>query len=100
MAGPGRSLRHGAWHSTPAAAARIHGRQERSLAALAKRHGLRLADVADVADWAFADVLFEGAWDQTASMDKAYQNGFTETVDTGSMLLDILQQYRELKLLP
>jgi nucleoside-diphosphate-sugar epimerase len=69
-------------------------------ATLAKKHGLRLADVADIADWAFADVLFEGAWDQTASMAKAYQNGFTDTVDTGLMLLDILQRYRELKLLP
>lgn len=68
--------------------------------ALAKKCGLRFPNVADVADWAFADVLFEGAWDQTASMDKAYGYGFKETADTEFMLLDILQQYRNLKLLP
>lgn len=68
--------------------------------ALAKKFGLRFADVADIADWAFADILFEGAWDQTASMEKAYACGFTDTVDTKFMLLDILRQYRDLKLLP
>ena len=68
--------------------------------ALAREHGLRLTDVAQVADWAFGDVLFEGAWDQTASMAKAYKFGFTEKVDTTFMLLDILRQYRDLKLLP
>lgn len=68
--------------------------------ALAQKHGLRTANVADIADWAFADVLFDGAWDQTASMDKAYQYGFTDKVDTKSMMLDILGQYRNVKLLP
>lgn len=68
--------------------------------ALAQKHGLRSANVADIADWAFADVLFDGAWDQTASMDKAYQYGFTDKVDTKSMMLDILGQYRNVKLLP
>lgn len=68
--------------------------------ALAKRHNLSAMRMEDVADWAFADVMFEGAWEQTASVVKAHQHGFTGMVDTEEMLIDILAQYRNLKLLP
>lgn len=68
--------------------------------AIANRHGLRARRLGDIADWAFADVLFEGAWEQTASVVKAHRYGFTGMVDTEEMLIDILAQYRELKLLP
>lgn len=67
---------------------------------IATRHGLRSTRMADIADWAFADVMFEGAWEQTASVVKAHRDGFTGMVDTEDMLIDILSQYRALKLLP
>lgn len=67
---------------------------------IAARHGLRSARMADIADWAFADVMFDGAWEQTASVVKAHRDGFTGMVDTEEMLVDILSQYRALKLLP
>jgi len=66
---------------------------------LASRYGLR-SRMEDISDWAFADVLFEGAWDQTASVVKAHRDGFTGMMDTEEMFIEILTQYRELRLLP
>lgn len=68
--------------------------------AIAQRHGLREPRLDGIADWAFADVMFDGAWEQTASVVKAHQYGFNGMVDTEWMLIDILSQYRALKLLP
>ena len=68
--------------------------------AIARREGLRSHNVAEIADWAFADVLFAGAWDQTASVVKAHQHGFTGMVDTAEMFDRLLNEYRALKLLP
>ena len=68
--------------------------------AIADREGLRCRNIAEVADWAFADVLFAGAWDQTASVVKAHQYGFTGMVDTEEMFGRLIDEYRALKLLP
>ena len=68
--------------------------------AIVRRHGLRPTRLGEIADWAFADVLFEGAWDQTASVVKAHRDGFTGMVDTEEMFLEILGEYRSLRLLP
>lgn len=65
-----------------------------------QKNGLRSEKLGDIADWAFADVLFAGAWEQTASVVKAHKHGFTGMVDSEEMLIDILSKYRELKLLP
>lgn len=67
---------------------------------MARRNDLRFDRIEDVADWAFADVMFAGAWEQTASVVKAHQFGFTGMVDTEEMLLRILNEYRKLKILP
>ena len=69
-------------------------------ARIAEREGLRFADVGEVADWAFADVMFAGAWDQTASVVKAHRYGFTGMVDTEEMFGRLLGEYRALKILP
>ena len=65
-----------------------------------REHGLQATRMIDIADWAFADVLFDGAWDQTASMARARRDGFGESADTPSMMLEILGAYRSLRLLP
>jgi nucleoside-diphosphate-sugar epimerase len=67
---------------------------------IAKREGLRCRNVAEVADWAFADVMFAGAWDQTASVVKAHQYGFNGMVDTEKMFGRLFDEYRTLKILP
>lgn len=68
--------------------------------AVVRRYGLRSAKLEEIADWAFADVLFAGAWDQTASVAKARRFGFGEMVDTEKSLIRALQRYRDLRLLP
>jgi nucleoside-diphosphate-sugar epimerase len=68
--------------------------------AIAAREGLRSSNVNDVADWAFADVLFAGGWDQTASVVKAHQYGFNGMVDSEEMFGRLFAEYRALKLLP
>lgn len=67
---------------------------------IAARAGLRCHNVNDVADWAFADVLFAGAWDQTTSVVKAHQYGFNGMVDSEEMFGRLFAEYRALKLLP
>jgi len=67
---------------------------------IASRNGLRSIDVNEVADWAFADVLFAGGWDQTASVVKAHQYGFNGMVDSEEMFGRLFAEYRALKLLP
>ena len=67
---------------------------------IAKAHGLASDRLELIADWAFADVMFDGAWEQTASVVKAHRCGFTGMVDTEEMRIEILQQYRDLRLLP
>lgn len=67
---------------------------------IAAREGLRYANVGQVADWAFADVMFAGAWDQTASVVKAHRYGFTGMVDTEEMLGRLVDEYRALEILP
>lgn len=69
-------------------------------ASVVEKHGLRSKNLADIADWAFADVLFVGSWEQTASVVKAHRYGFTGMVDTEEMLIEILERYRSLELLP
>ncbi|MBE0549343.1 MAG: SDR family oxidoreductase [Rubrivivax sp.] len=69
-------------------------------ASIVRKHGLRSGRMDDIADWAFADVMFVGAWEQTASVVKAHRYGFNGMVDTEEMLIDILTQYRALRLLP
>jgi len=67
---------------------------------IAEEKGLRFLNVDAVADWAFADVMFAGAWDQTASVVKAHHYGFSEMVDTEEMFQRLFGQYRELGILP
>lgn len=67
---------------------------------IATREGLRSKDLKEVADWAFADVMFAGAWDQTASVVKAHQYGFCGMVDSEEMFQRLFGQYRDLKILP
>ena len=67
---------------------------------VAAREGLRNSNINDVADWAFADVLFTGGWDQTASVVKAHQYGFNGMVDSEEMFGRLFAEYQALKLLP
>ncbi len=67
---------------------------------LVVRHGLRPTAFAAIADWAFADSVFRIDWDQTLSVVKSHQFGFGEMVDSEQMFLDLLSEYRRLRILP
>jgi hypothetical protein len=51
-------------------------------------------------DWNFMDATLALAWEQTMSLEKLRRHGFGETVDTPAMILEIIQAYRRLRILP
>jgi nucleoside-diphosphate-sugar epimerase len=67
---------------------------------LVARHGLRPTPFGEIADWAFADSVFRIEWDQAISAVKSHRFGFGEMVDSEQMLLDILSEYRRLRIFP
>ena len=67
---------------------------------LIAKHGLRPTAFGQITDWAFADSVFRIEWDQAMSVVKSHQFGFGEMVDSEQMLLDILSEYRRLRILP
>jgi nucleoside-diphosphate-sugar epimerase len=68
--------------------------------AAVKRHTLQPNRFTDVADWSFADTVFRATWDQTASSAKARRQGFSQVMDTRTMLTNILGEYRRQCILP
>lgn len=67
---------------------------------IAERHGLRYADLADVALWPYGDFVWNIDWDIVSSMTRARQAGFHEVEDTEDQFLRHLDAYRALKVLP
>lgn len=63
-------------------------------------HGLRPTSLDEVADWAFADFHWAQGYDVVSSSEKLHRAGFSETIDSGEMLLGHLQRYRKAKILP
>jgi nucleoside-diphosphate-sugar epimerase len=69
-------------------------------ARIVAKHGLRPTSLDEVADWAFADFHWAQGYDVVSDCEKLHRAGFTETLDSGEMLLGHLQRYRETKILP
>lgn len=65
-----------------------------------RRHGLKETRLDDVADWAFADFHWGQGYDVVSNPEKLRKAGFTETIDSGDMLVAHLDRYREAKVLP
>lgn len=63
-------------------------------------HGLKPQKIEQVASWGFADFLLSWDFDVISSTTKIRQAGFHRTVDTETMILAQLGEYRRLKLLP
>jgi hypothetical protein len=68
--------------------------------AIAERHGLVATRMDEVADWPFADFSWAQDYDVISSTTKLRQAGFTEAIDTETMVLDYLARYRAAKILP
>ncbi len=67
---------------------------------LAQREGLTAHELAPLVDWSFMDATLALQWAQTMALEKIHQHGFTTTVDTPTMVLDILANYRRAGILP
>ncbi len=55
---------------------------------------------ADMAHWAFGDLIFNIWWDDISSIVKLRQYGFTEAMDTEQMFLDIFADFRRRRIIP
>jgi nucleoside-diphosphate-sugar epimerase len=68
--------------------------------ALVKKHGLRAADVHDIALWPYGDYQLRPQWDVTSSMAKARALGFHDAVDSRRMFRAQFENYRKLGIVP
>jgi nucleoside-diphosphate-sugar epimerase len=67
---------------------------------LAARHGLRENDFHKLAPWTYADTVFRRNWDNAISTVKANRFGFTEMMDTESMMARIFDEFRQHRIIP
>jgi nucleoside-diphosphate-sugar epimerase len=67
---------------------------------IVRRHGLAEPRLEEMADWAFADFHWAQGYDVVSGVEKLRAAGFSETIDSGDMLLAHLQRYREARVLP
>ena len=67
---------------------------------IARRHLLVEPDLDAMVSWGFADYVFGTTWDVMSDAVKIRKSGFWDFVDTEVMLLDRLQQLRDLKIIP
>lgn len=67
---------------------------------IVRHHGLTESRLDEVADWAFADFHWAHGYDVVSSVEKLRAAGFTETIDSGGMLLAHMRRYREARILP
>ena len=68
--------------------------------AVVQRYGLVDTPLDEIADWAFADFHWSQGYDVVSDPAKLHAAGFTETIDSGAMLLAHLRCYRAAKILP
>lgn len=64
------------------------------------KHGLERRPLDEVTRWAFGDFMFRQSFDIVSSMTKIRAAGFHDVVDTERMYLNLLQQYRDARVLP
>ena len=67
---------------------------------LAQKHHLIERDLAAMVSWNFADYVFGTTWDVMSDAVKIRKCGFWDYVDTENMLLNRLDQIRQLRLIP
>ena len=62
-----------------------------------RAHGLEPGPLAERVLWPYADYLFAPEWDIISSMSKARRDGFSETVDSARMFIDLFDRFRREK---
>ena len=67
---------------------------------LVERHSLERAPLASRVLWPYADYVFAPEWDIISSMAKARRDGFTESVESAAMFIDLFDRFRRDKIVP
>jgi nucleoside-diphosphate-sugar epimerase len=67
---------------------------------MVKKHGLTSTPYKDVSSWSFGDFVFSWDYDFFADGSRARRFGFHEYIDTEQMFLNILQDFRERRIIP
>ena len=67
---------------------------------IVRNHGLQNLRLDEVANWPFGDFVFGQEHDVLSSTVKIHQSGFHETVNSADMLLQMMDRYRALKIIP
>jgi nucleoside-diphosphate-sugar epimerase len=69
-------------------------------AEICEKHGLRRYTLAELVNWAFGDFVFNSDFDIMSSMTKARQYGWTEVLDTETMLIRSFDRLRAQRIIP
>ena len=67
---------------------------------IARRHGLVQADLAKLVGWSFGDFIFHTETDVISDVNKIYQFGFTERMDSTKSLIAALDSLKHQRVLP
>lgn len=67
---------------------------------IVKGHGLAQHSLDEVAFWPTGDGIFSQAWDNVRSTIKLRQTGFQDCIDSRTMVLDIMEELIERRIIP
>jgi len=67
---------------------------------MAQRYGLRTSNMDALVNWEYGDFTFKADWDDMASTTLLRTKGFDEYLDTQTMFLDLLGEYRSERIIP
>ena len=67
---------------------------------IVEKHGLAPHKLADLVYWPYGDFHFNMHWDDLSPMTKARSLGFLDFVDTEIMFRDVMQEFRDERVIP
>jgi nucleoside-diphosphate-sugar epimerase len=67
---------------------------------IVERHGLRPLALSEIVNWNYGDVTFRNNWDNISSTLKARRLGLDCTIDSEEMLLELVQRFRDERIVP
>jgi nucleoside-diphosphate-sugar epimerase len=67
---------------------------------IAERHGLVQPDLSKLVGWAFGDFIFHTETDVVSNVNKIYEFGFTERMDSTKSLIGAIESLKRRKVLP
>ena len=68
--------------------------------ALVREHALQPGTLESRVLWPYADYLFSPEWDIISSASKAQRHGFSETLDSSTMFLELFDTFRAARIIP